>query len=109
MKVYSSELGQKVRNERKKRNLTQAQLAELLSISYQYLGNIENSKAMPSVHVLVSLANEFGVSIDYLLLDKLEDKQSVYEHEIMQMIKGHTESTLYRLRKFIEMFLETKE
>ncbi len=82
MTSYNIELGQKIKEARKKRKMTQAQLAEKLSITPQYLGNIENSRANPGVNVLICLANELGMTLDFMLMDQVEDKKSAYEEDL---------------------------
>ena len=52
---------------RKKTNMTQEQLANILSISPQAVSRWENGTAMPDISYLPLLANLFGVTTDYLL------------------------------------------
>ena len=52
---------------RKKTNMTQEQLANILSISPQAVSRWENGSATPDISYLPLLANIFGVTTDYLL------------------------------------------
>ncbi len=52
---------------RRSANMTQEQLAELLSISPQAVSRWETGAAMPDISLLPPLANLFGVSTDHLL------------------------------------------
>lgn len=47
---------------RKKKGYTQIQLAELLGITRQYLGDIENGKYIPSWEVMFLIADTLGIS-----------------------------------------------
>lgn len=60
-------LNENIKNLRKLRNLSQVELAERLHVSKQCVSNWENDNIMPSVEMLVRIANYFGVSTDYLL------------------------------------------
>ena len=64
-------LGQRVREERLKLNLTQAKLAEDIDVSDGYMGQIERGERNLALDTLVRLANRLGVSVDYLLKDSV--------------------------------------
>lgn len=61
--------GEKIIKCRKKKNLTQEQLAELLSVSRQSVSKWESDSAFPETSKLRDLAKLFSVTIDYLLND----------------------------------------
>ena len=60
-------LGNRIREERRRLNLTQAQLAEDIDISDTYMGAIERGERSLTLDTLERLVNRFGVTIDYLL------------------------------------------
>ena len=57
----------RIKNLRKSRELNQVQLAEKLGVKKQSISNWENDNIMPSVDMLVKIADFFHVSTDYLL------------------------------------------
>ncbi len=57
----------RVQELRSARNLTQVQLAKALNVSKQSISNWENNNILPSIEMLVKIANYFSVSTDYLL------------------------------------------
>ncbi|MCL2634551.1 MAG: helix-turn-helix domain-containing protein [Oscillospiraceae bacterium] len=59
-----------LRNIRKERNLSQEQLAELLSVSRQAVSKWEQGDGYPETEKLVSIAQKLDVSLDALLLNK---------------------------------------
>lgn len=59
--------GQTIKTLRRENNMTQENLAELLSISPQAVSRWENDIAMPDISMLPPLANLFSVTTDYLL------------------------------------------
>ena len=59
--------GQTIKTLRREANMTQENLAELLSISPQAISRWETDVAMPDISLLPPLANLFNVTTDYLL------------------------------------------
>lgn len=79
-------LGEKLKSARVNRNLTRKQVAELVGVTASVIGHYETGERMPSVPILLKLATQYKVSLDYLLdhtvisnntlsLDGLTDKQ----------------------------------
>lgn len=52
---------------RKKSNLTQQELGDILCVSYQTISKWENGVVYPDISVLPQISNYFGVSVDALL------------------------------------------
>jgi transcriptional regulator with XRE-family HTH domain len=63
-------LGKRIRDRRKALGLTQQQLAEALGLTPQHISAIEQDKRTSSLPSLVRLAEELGVTVDYLLTGK---------------------------------------
>lgn len=68
-------IGEKIRELRKKNNVTQEQLAEVLSVSFQAVSKWENGRSMPDIEQLPRLAKYFGVTMDELFDYPLEEKE----------------------------------
>ena len=62
----SMTIGEKIRELRKKNNITQEALAEALKISFQSVSKWENNTAMPDISMVVPIANFFGITTDEL-------------------------------------------
>lgn len=60
-------LGQRIRLKREALKLTQEQLAKASGLTSQYVSIIEQDKRSPSLPSLAKLAEELGVSTDYLV------------------------------------------
>ncbi len=60
-------LGQRIRNRRLELKLTQQQLAKALDLTSQHISVIEQDKRTPSLASLAKMAEELGVSVDYLI------------------------------------------
>ena len=60
-------IGQTIARLRRKQNLTQMALADLMGVSFQAVSNWERGQSMPDVSKLPELADIFSVSVDELL------------------------------------------
>lgn len=59
-------VGKTLKEIRKQRNLTQAELANKINISRSYLSDIENERKHPSVKTTQELAKKLNVTVNYL-------------------------------------------
>jgi transcriptional regulator with XRE-family HTH domain len=67
MAAILKEFGQKVRYYRKKRNLSQEELAELANLHRTYIGQIETGKRNVALLNVAKIAKALGVSVKDLL------------------------------------------
>ena len=70
MRFNREDYGSRIRSLRKKRGLTQEQLAEKMNVSTPYIAKIETGKQTGPVELAVEFAAFFDVSLDYLLVGK---------------------------------------
>ena len=64
-------LGQRLQEQRILRNLSQKQVASAIGVSASVISNYESGERTPSTEILMSLADLYHCSADYLLgLDK---------------------------------------
>lgn len=77
-------LGERIAQLRKNKNMTQEDLAEELSVSRQTISSWENDGSLPSTDQFVKLAKCFDVSLDYLILNKEEEKNNKDENKEMK-------------------------
>lgn len=66
-------LGNKLAKLRREHNFTQEQLAELLGVSRQAVSRWESDTAYPETEKLIRLGKLFHCSMDYLLLDEIQE------------------------------------
>ena len=75
-------LSEKLYQLRKKSGLSQEQLAEQLNVSRQAISKWESGSAFPESEKLIIISNYFGVSVDYLLKDEVEDDAKTANNEV---------------------------
>ena len=95
-------LGRRVREIRKKRGLTQEQLAERASVDVKYLGNIERGHENPTVGILEKLAGALSVKI-HQMLDFEHELQGVrpLRRRIQQILDRCDENELQTILKIV--------
>ena len=74
-------LSEKLYNLRRKQGLSQEGLAEKLDCSRQVISKWENGTTTPDAEMLQKYSELFGVSIDYLVKEDIEDPTSVQPTE----------------------------
>jgi putative transcriptional regulator len=60
------ELDVRLRDERQRRNLTQAELAELVGVSRKTINTVENGVFVPSTILALRLAKALGTTVEKL-------------------------------------------
>ncbi len=75
------DIGSAIRNIRKKRGITIAQLCEGTGLSKGFMSLIENNKTSPSIATLESIADYLQVPLPYFLLKKNERMKVVKKDE----------------------------
>lgn len=77
-RIDMKELGNRIRQARVEKNMSQLDLAEVCSISVPYVSDIERGKKCFSVDILLRLAQALQVSTDWLL--RLDNPQTDYAY-----------------------------
>ena len=67
MPINEKRIGEQIASLRKAKGLTQSQLGERLSISYQAVSKWERGEALPDVSTLLDLSNVLETSVDNIL------------------------------------------
>ena len=70
-KEFMKLLGNRLRKLREKKNLTQSEVAKMNGISLRSYSKYECGRALVGVKTLFKLARFYGVTVSFLLADKL--------------------------------------
>lgn len=89
--------GDRVRTLRTAYNLSQVQLAEQLNVSKQTISNWENNNILPSIEMLINIAQYFCVSTDYLL--ELTDRKYIEVSGLSDVQLAHIRQIIDYIRK----------
>ena len=86
MSIDYIDIGSRIRNGRKRKNMPQEKLAELAALSVQHLSGIENGKTKFSFQSIVRIANVLEISMDELLCGSLVQGKAVMQNEYAEML-----------------------
>ena len=97
--------GRKIKEYRKKKNLTQAQLAELVNVDDKHISCIESGKNFPSPDLIERLATSLDVEpkdlFEFYYLQDTEDLKS----DIITMLDKLNKDELALAHKYVRTFL----
>lgn len=86
MEINYKAIGQRIRERRKKLNMTQEVLAEKAELSTSHIGNIENARENVSLDALLKIANALDVTCEYLIRDNSQDFSRAISVEILNAL-----------------------
>lgn len=98
--------GKNIKRLREQQKLTQAQLAEKISIAEKYLSTLETGDKWGSFDTLLSLANALGVEPFELLLP--QNQAVSYDSRRTKQLMSRFRTSLNELVDTVEAFLEEK-
>lgn len=90
---------------RKKQRLTQVELAEKLDVSRQAVSKWESEVTVPSLDNLKTLGKFYGVSMDYLLNDELEQFETSKKETTAQSDCGVRLANTMNKRRILTILL----
>ncbi len=83
-------VGNRIREARQRRNITQSQLAELLDISVSHLSAIESGRSNFGVDILMRMTEALEVSADWLLNTGIPEAAGMHSGELEELFSDCT-------------------
>lgn len=105
MSINYKLLGKRIRRIRTDQSMSQAALAEYIGCSAAFLSYIENGRKLPSLEMLLTIANALCVTTDTLLADYLEYNLRGAMSEYAEVLRDCSE---YERRVLVENAKELK-
>lgn len=99
---FNELLGHRLKEIRKRKELTQETVAELAGITAQHISNIENGKTKVSMDTFIKILKVLNVSADVILSDCISVDHTVYQAEVMDILKDCNQNELKILVQFLE-------
>ena len=81
------ELGQRIKDCRTEKGMTQEELADRIYVSRQTISSWENDKSYPDVHSLLMMGGLFGVSLDTLIKGDIEIMKEKVDKSVVDGFK----------------------
>lgn len=79
-------IGRRIREARKRLDMTQEKLAELTGLSVPHISNIENNKTKLSLPAIISIANALETTLDALVYDSLKVTREAYDKDFKDLL-----------------------
>ena len=98
-------LGKRLREYRKKRNLTQFQLAELLGIDDKHLSRIELGKNMPQAAVIAKISEALEIEPKELFEFSHLDKPETVRNELLAILNKLNDEQIILAYKYVRNFV----
>jgi len=108
------QLGQRIKELRKEKGMSQTELANLIGISYAQIGRYETKGVQPPAEVLKNIADVLGVSPDYLIYGSTDEKAraSIQDKELIQQFKeieAMDKNDQHIIKELIDAFITKKK
>lgn len=102
MNKKSKEVGNRIREIRKKKRLSQSQLSELLDISPSHMSDIENGKTNIGLDIFMDLTEILQVSADWLLQTDIPPVNSILNNEASDILADCSASERQAILKIMK-------
>lgn len=96
-------IGQRLRQQRNRLNLTREQFAELADIGAGYYGQIEVGTSQMSIDTLIKVAKTSRLSLEYILFGEGEEPEN--RESIQILLDGCSARELRLAEKVLQLFL----
>lgn len=101
-------LGKRIASLRKRKSMTQEQLAEKTELSNNYISHIENSRSIPSLETLMKLCAALEITPNELLLGTSQNMTDYLQSEVQQKLMLCTPSERRLVDRFIDLLLDER-
>lgn len=111
MSATSDLLGERIRELRKFRGLTQEQLAELIEVEQKHVSRLELGKSFPTIERLEKIAEALGVPLrdffDYVHLSDTDTRAKSIE-EMLKCLNDDDQKIAYKILRDVIRSLQEK-
>lgn len=107
MKIDYVAIGQRIKNERKKKGISQEKLAELSDLSVNTLSHIECGNTKFSLPSIVAVANALNITVDCLLMDVVDNSLIQFKRELVEIFDNCSKEEYTLLTDVCKATLDT--
>jgi transcriptional regulator with XRE-family HTH domain len=115
MKKNHRKIGERIREIRKEKGLTQIEFSKILGITQDKLSKYENGRVGVPIEIILKISDEFKISLDWLLKGKgpkISKKTYEFDEEIykiaqnLQILKEDSPEWYEKVKKTISPWLK---
>lgn len=99
---FAKRIGERLRETRLEKNMSQAELAEKAHISLPIISDFELGKKGMHLHTFVALAEALQVSPDYILRTNTPEVTAIYENEFSELLSDCTAEECESIIKIVK-------
>ena len=99
------EIGKRIARRRKKLNLKQSELSEMIGISDPYMSNIERATSIPSIEVIMRLAIALETTPDAFLVGTVRGQDESWK-DVAELLRPMDEKHLKLARGMLSWLAE---
>lgn len=104
--MIEKEVGKRIQEYRKKRGLTQEELAEIIDISPHYLSALERGVYNIKLEILVSILNALDCSGDEIFCDVVKKAYNVKANRLSDKLKDLNEDEQHRIFEVVDTLIK---
>jgi len=87
MQIDYLDIGNRIRAERTRQNISQEKLAEMVGVGTTHISHIETGNTIPSIKSFIAIINALNISSDELLRNHIYKAKHVLEGELAEAVK----------------------
>ena len=107
MAIDYTDIGQRIRNKRIQKGITQEKLSELVGIGPSHMSHLESGKTVPSMEVFVTLCNVLGCSADELLCREVITAKPLLDHWLTDLVSDCDQTEIKIITDTVTSLKET--
>lgn len=104
--MNASKIGKRIQEERRKRGVTQQELAEKLGMTAKYISNIECGSKTPKLETFVAIANALQVDANTLLVDSLAVSDEIRCSGLWERMSAFSPEKREKLLRMLSMLAD---
>ncbi|MCF8952095.1 helix-turn-helix domain-containing protein [Clostridioides difficile] len=101
-------IGKRLKEERKKANLTSKEFANMVGVSPWYITQIESGKKNPILKTFIKFVNILNISADVLIKDITSTGKTYLENDINEELKDLNSRELNLISQIIDIIKKNK-
>lgn len=103
----------RLRELRELNKMTQQELADFLGVSANTIGQYERGSREPNINNLIMLANQFDVSVDYLVENDIGCENLIYVSneikDLIETISNFDADGIKAVESFVKVYKDNKK
>lgn len=96
-------IGQKIKEIRISKGLTQEYVANIADVNTSHISNIENNRVKISLSTLIHVCNALNTTVDYILYGEYNSPDSILDSEILKALSNASDEKKEKLLKIIQI------